>query len=77
MWCLGRLGLRPEGAGLGGWLGERLAGEGAPHPADYEAQQLRWLLLGVVECGVVLPPAWTAELLQYAADRAEELPVEV
>ena len=82
VWCLGKLGYRPAGGALTGWLAARLAGSGSSSSAgvplsSYSAGQLALLLSGLRGCRVVLGGRWLAQLLAHSTAHAQQMPLEV
>ncbi|WIA15820.1 hypothetical protein OEZ85_012575 [Tetradesmus obliquus] len=82
VWCLGKLGYRPAGGALTGWLAARLAGSSSSSSAgvplsSYSASQLALLLSGLRGCRVVLGGRWLAQLLAHSTDHARQMPLEV
>jgi hypothetical protein len=86
VWCLGKLGYRPAGGALTGWLAARLApssssssssSDEVPLLSAYSHGQLGLLLSGLRGCKVVLGGRWLQQLLAYSTAHAQQLPLEV
>jgi hypothetical protein len=83
VWCLGKLGYRPAGGALTGWLAERLAAssssssDGVTLVSSYSCGQLALLLSGLRGCKVVLGGRWLQQLLAHSTAQAQQMPLEV
>jgi hypothetical protein len=83
VWCLGKLGYRPAGGALTGWLAARLAAPASSSSSSgvplssYSHGQLALLLSGLRGCRVVLGGGWLQQLLAHSTAHAQQMPLEV